>query len=99
MVGTGLIGLAIFASIFVTAFMPSRGMPSLEKRLRFVLVATLLIGLAPRTWDYRKPLWLIFGVFAAQGAVAYAPKAVGVRVPALPSRREGWETGLVKVQA
>lgn len=70
LVGQGIVGFALFLTMFATAVSGIRAMPTLQKRFWIVLLLTLGVGLQPRTWDYRKPLWLILGVLAAQGASA-----------------------------
>jgi O-antigen ligase len=68
LVGQGLIGFVLFLAIFVVAFWPIPGMSTLQRRFWTILSLTLLIGLLPRTWDYRKPTWLVLGVLIAAGA-------------------------------
>jgi O-antigen ligase len=68
LVGQGLIGLALFLAIFAVALLPVPRMPPLQRKFWTILVLTLLIGLLPRTWDRRKPTWLVLGVLAVQAA-------------------------------
>lgn len=55
----GLVGFALFVAILLTATLPllvrinARTLPSL------ILLATLLIGIAPLSWEFRKPFWLV----------------------------------------
>lgn len=67
LVGQGIVGLVLWLAMFVAAFLPVLRMPVVEKKLWIVILLTLGIGLQVRTWDYRKPLWLILGVLAAHG--------------------------------
>jgi O-antigen ligase len=73
LVGQGVIGLLLFVAMGVAAFAPVRRFAPLEKKLWLVLLLTLLVGLQPRTWDYRKPLWFVLGALAAHGASATLP--------------------------
>src|SRR5688572_2673551 len=57
----------LWLGMFAAAFLPVLRMPVLERKLWIVILLTLGIGLQVRTWDYRKPLWLILGVLAAHG--------------------------------
>jgi O-antigen ligase len=85
LVGQGLIGLLLFLAIFVAALVPVRRMPAVPRAFWAVLFLTLAIGLQPRTWDYRKQLWFVLGLLAAQGALTRTPevmKRVVVRAPA-----------------
>jgi O-antigen ligase len=68
LVGQGLIGLLLFLAMFVTAAASVWRMPSLPRAFWSVLLLTLAIGLQPRTWDYRKPVWFILAVLAAEAA-------------------------------
>jgi O-antigen ligase len=73
LVGQGVIGFLLFVGMGVAAFLPVRRFAPPEKKLWLVLLFTLLVGLQPRTWDYRKPLWFVVGVLAAQGASVTLP--------------------------
>lgn len=68
LVGQGLVGLALFLAIFAVPLLSIPQMPTLQRKFWTILSLTLLIGLLPRTWDRRKPTWLVLGVLAAQAA-------------------------------
>jgi O-antigen ligase len=68
LVGQGIIGLLLFLAMFAAAGAAIWRMPSLPRAFWSVLLLTLAVGLQPRTWDYRKPVWFILGVLAAQAA-------------------------------
>ncbi len=70
LVGQGLVGLALFLAIFALALRPIPRLPSLQRKFWTILALTLIVGLQPRTWDHRKPTWLVLGVLAAQAALA-----------------------------
>lgn len=69
LVGQGGIGLVLFLAVFAVAVVPIQRMPALQRKFWAVLILTLLIGMMPRTWDRRKPTWLVLGILAAQAAV------------------------------
>lgn len=68
-VETGAIGLLLFVSILIVVAAPlvrnygPRTMPGV------VLLATLLIGIVPLTWEFRKPTWLILAILLILGSV------------------------------
>jgi O-antigen ligase len=62
----GLIGLMLFVALFVTALRPRDRFAKTDGRFRFVLFATLIIGLMPLNWDYAKPMWFVLTMLAAQ---------------------------------
>lgn len=68
LVGQGLIGFTLFMAVFATALLPILRLPPLERKFWAVLTLTLVIGMMPRTWDYRKPTWLVLGVLTAHAA-------------------------------
>ena len=82
LVGQGIVGLALWLGMFATAFFPVLRMPAVERKLWLVILMTLGIGLQVRTWDYRKPLWLILGILAAHGVstriASRRPEPLGV---------------------
>lgn len=81
LVGQGLIGLALFLGMFAAVLLPVRRMPEAERKFWIVVFATLAIGLQPRTWDYRKPLWFVLAVAVAHGApTRIPPTATGARL-------------------
>jgi hypothetical protein len=75
LVGQGLIGLFLFFAMFAVAVAPVPRMPGLTRTFWTVILLTLAVGLQPRTWDYRKPLWFILGVLAAQAAATVYGRA------------------------
>lgn len=87
LVGQGLIGLALFLAIFAVALLPVPRFPPLQRKFWAILALTLLIGLIPRTWDRRKPTWLVLGVLAAQAAAfphRTTARTSAVTVPSAP---------------
>jgi len=87
--GQGLVGLLLFLGIFIATFHKIPRMPSLERKFWIVLSATLLIGLLPRTYDDRKPLWFVLGIAAAQSAFVRRD----ARMSSLPNTSKAEGTG------
>jgi len=83
LVEQGVIGLALFASLFVAAILPSWRLPPLMTRFRVVLIATLIIGVMPLNWDYVKTTWFILALLASQGALAKPVRRRHAFTPAL----------------
>lgn len=75
LVGQGIVGLLLFGGMFGAAMMSLRIMPSLQRKFWLVLLLTLGIGLMPRTWDYRKPVWFLLSLLAT--ATPAVPTAYG----------------------
>lgn len=91
----GAIGFVLFMAVLLTVAIPllrrlnARSMPSL------VLLATLLVGITPLSWEFRKPLWLVLTLLMMLRSVQverHTPEPIeqitsgGVtRVPALPT--------------
>jgi O-antigen ligase len=89
----GVVGLALFATLFITIVPSTRLMPFLQKRFWLITILTLAIGMLVRNYDYHKPLWFFLGLLAAQAAVLHlkigagAPRAVrDLRVERSPPR-------------
>jgi O-antigen ligase len=89
LVSQGLIGFAIFLGVFALAVRLIRRMPLLERRFWYVWLAVIVIGLIPRTWENRKPLWLLLGMVATQGAVAFPNRRGSLPVWAGTANRRG----------
>jgi O-antigen ligase len=66
--GQGLIGLSLFMGAVVAAFAGTLKMRGLQRKFWAVLALTLFVGLLPRTFEYRKPLWFFMGLAAAHSA-------------------------------
>jgi O-antigen ligase len=86
LVGQGIVGFLLFGALFGAALVSLRLMGSLERKFWLVLLLALGIGLMPRTWDYRKPVWFLLGLLATAGAVPTAytsrrSRAITARAP------------------
>lgn len=69
LVGQGAIGLALFLAMAASLLLAVRRLPELYRKFWIIVALTLLVGLQARTWDYRKQLWVVFGVLACQAAL------------------------------
>lgn len=85
LVEQGTIGFVLFSALFVVGLPQTRAMTSLERRFWAVLLVTLVIGLLPRNWDYKKPTWFVLGIFAAACGSARARER-GEQSPPLRGR-------------
>ena len=92
LVGQGLVGLTLFLAIFVAAFAPVRKLEPAQRAMWWVLLLTLAVGLQPRTWDYRKPLWFFLAVLAAQTSVVATSRS-SRRIHAGPRNQSVWQDG------
>lgn len=68
-VETGAVGLTIFLAIFIVILIPlaRSGGPGMVPSL--VLYLTLVVGLMPLTWEFRKPLWLVVALLLSVRSV------------------------------
>jgi O-antigen ligase len=87
----GLVGFAIFLALILNAFIASIRMPKLERGLWLAVLLAMMIGILSLTWEYRKPIWLIFGLISLQAAALNRRKmrirpASASRVPLRPPR-------------
>jgi len=84
LVELGVLGELLFLMLLAVMFTSILRMPKLERRLWTVLFLTWAVGVSALTWEYRKPTWLLFGLFAAQLCARGAEKfyVVSRRTPA-----------------
>jgi O-antigen ligase len=69
LVGQGLVGLGLFLALLVAPVWRVFSLRGLQRKFSIVLALTLFIGLLPRTWDYRKPMWFALAVITGQSAL------------------------------
>ncbi len=62
LVEEGMIGLVLFLSMFVVTFVRMRTIPTFERRIGLVLLATLALAITPLGWDTTKALWLVLAL-------------------------------------
>ena len=92
----GIIGFICYAVMLLAAVSAVMKLPRPERRFAQVLMATLLIGMAPLTWEDHKPVWLILGIVVglSQASVSLRqrtpePAPVPASEPARGFRRRG----------
>jgi len=71
----GVIGLLLFLAMMAAALTPVRHLSALERRFSIVLLGALTVGSFSGAWDYRKQLWFVLGLLAAQVTLRGAPRA------------------------
>jgi hypothetical protein len=87
----GAIGFLLFLSMFVVVFRRLRTLPTFERRIGLILLATLALAITPLSWDVHKAMWLVLGLLAGWPYVAlpHSAPAEGARVRS-PLRRPRW---------
>lgn len=84
LVEEGIVGLLLFVAMIVAA---ARALPSLsamQRRMWITLLAVVLVGSLSAAWDYRKQLWFVLGLLAAQAATPALAPTVRKVVPLRP---------------
>lgn len=88
----GLIGFGIFLILLLDASSSALRMPPLERGLWLAVLLAMMIGIFSLTWEYRKPMWLFFGLIALQAAelkrrspAKCIPVLTSVRQPPCPT--------------
>lgn len=71
----GLVGLLLFGSVLVVLAVPLIRSYSVRTMPGVVLLLTLLIGITPLTWEFRKPTWLVIALLLVLGGVQIARHA------------------------
>ena len=80
LVEQGLIGFSLFLALLIYSIRSCLYMPRYERALWLAMLMTMSIGIFSLTWEYRKPIWLIFGLISLQVCVAErSPKAARAR--------------------
>jgi hypothetical protein len=87
LVEDGVVGLSLFLLMLGAALQPTQYLPVLQRRFSTVIVAALVVGSLSAALDYRKQLWFILGLLAAQAALRPAWTAASRPTVARPSRR------------
>lgn len=65
----GLIGFALYLALYLYSIRSCLRMPSFERSLWLSVLLVMTIGTFSLTWEYRKPIWLIFGLISLQVCV------------------------------
>jgi O-antigen ligase len=88
LVESGLIGLAIYRSVFAAVFLALQRLPSMERRFAFVLFCTLIVTMSPLSWHDQKSVWfvlaVILGMARATGPALWDAVRQAVPVRAVP---------------
>ena len=66
LVEQGVVGLILFLAMVTAVVKPLRHLPDIHRRLSLVLLATLAVGSLTLHLGYRKPVWFVLGLVAAQ---------------------------------
>lgn len=69
LVETGAVGLALFLATLLAVALPLLRLEPGRRATSLVLLATLLVGLLPLSWDLRKPTWFVLTLLAVQRPV------------------------------
>lgn len=75
-VETGVVGLLLFVGIIVVVAVPLVRYLSFRTMPGLILLATLLIGITPLTWEFRKPTWLVIALLLVMTGVQLGGLAV-----------------------
>lgn len=62
LVEQGLVGFALYMSMFVIVLMALLELPTIERRFTMVLLGTLCAAMLPLTWEDRKPVWIVLAM-------------------------------------
>jgi O-antigen ligase len=84
LVEEGVVGFIIFSLILISIYFHIRSAPPDERRFALVILATIVVGLLPRSWEFEKPLWLMFGFLLAPLPVPAMVHRARRWVPAIP---------------
>lgn len=80
LVEEGLVGLVIYLGMFWVILIRLLRLPTLERRVGFTLLATLMTALTPLGWELHKGGWLVLALLAGWSDVL-APTRAAKRVP------------------
>lgn len=80
----GAIGFVLFVAILLIIAVPILSRPSPRTLPSIVLLATVLIGITPLSWEFRKPLWLVLTLLMMLRSVQVGREPVPARSAAPP---------------
>lgn len=66
LVDTGVIGIILFLSAFLVAFLPNINLPPPYRMIYLVLLLSLMVGLIPINWEADKNTWFILSLLTLQ---------------------------------
>jgi O-antigen ligase len=87
LVEEGLIGLLIFLSLFVVLFFRLLPLPTFERRVGLIQLATLAVVLMPLSWQHHKGTWLTMALIAAWSSALAFPKPADASARPVPQPR------------
>lgn len=92
LVEEGAIGFLLFVSMFVVVFRRLRALPTFERRVGLILLATLALAITPLSWDVHKAMWLVLALLAGWPYVAALPHSARAEARPIrnPSKRPRW---------
>jgi hypothetical protein len=82
----GIPGFFLFMLMFAAVFFSLLRLPLLERRFTLVLLATLMIAMAPLTWEDQKVVWFVLAVLLGLAQAMGIPRRVVVAQPVPASR-------------
>jgi O-antigen ligase len=85
LVEQGVVGFALYMSMFVAVFLSILKLPVLERRFAVVLLATVGVAMLPLTWEDRRVVWFVMAALLGLSKAWSADSSVGARLP-VPSR-------------
>jgi O-antigen ligase len=74
LVEQGLVGLSLFLALLWTVFRAARRSPPEDRKLLLVLFFTIVIGLMPRAWEGKKPIYVFLTLIHSSAVAAAAPR-------------------------
>ncbi len=74
-VETGPVGLVLFGAALLAALASVWRNPPVERAVLLVLLMTLLVGIIPLTWEYRKVTWFVLVLATAFGTTVIGKPA------------------------
>ena len=99
-VETGIVGLLLYLGMFIAVFLALMRLPSFERRLGIVLLATLVVAMLPLSWEDQKSVWFMLAALLglsqasrvvpprmARAASQVQPAPVGRPLAARPGAR------------
>ena len=80
----GAVGAGIFLVWLAALCSCVYVLPQLERRLWIVLLLTWAVGVFSRTWEHKKPTWLLFGLLTASAGAFRRARGSDEKLPASP---------------
>ncbi len=81
LVEEGIPGFLLFMTMFAAVFLSLLRLPLLERRFTLILLATLMIAMAPLTWEDHKAVWFVLAALLGFAKAEREPTRHPVPVP------------------